>query len=181
MKHLLYGNQVSNDSSDLIMGGLTVTLDTSVVNKDKSEQINRVVKNLEVNIAITSVTNREQMLNEGNPDVLVETAVWGESMWGGAKWANSTDLLEAILAVSCNGSFPVIGKRGKLSKTEKHQLRDAMILNTHVREGRDIFVSDDIKAIGRTGTKTRTSLEELCDTKIMTSLEFIGYCESLNS
>ena len=54
-----------------------------------------------------------------------------------------------------------------------------MILEAHSREGRDILVSNDVKAFGREGDHRRKSLEALCRTRIMTVDEFCDYADSL--
>lgn len=186
------------------MSQITITLDTSVVNRNQQgeidiQEITDAAKGLNINIAKTSVANREQGVDPGDQEDVLETAVWNESVWGQARWggplpetfvlneslldqavlADSGDMLEAILKVSTNGSFPASGKRNNLTETQKHQLRDAMTLEAHVREGRDIFVSDDTKAIGKPGSELRSKLQAMCQTKLMTKVEFIEYCKAL--
>jgi len=63
-------------------------------------------------------------------------------------------------------------------------LRDAMILEAHVRDGRDIFVTRDTRAyVGRGGDKNvlRSKLEGLFSTRIMTVDEFCAECERLRA
>ncbi len=92
----------------------------------------------------------------------------------------STSRFEAILTVISNGSFPKPGRRGgSLSGGERRQLRDAMILEAHARESRDVLVSNDAKGfIGNDGSK-RAKLEALCRTQIMTVDEFCAYASGL--
>lgn len=178
------------------MKSQTITVDTNVVNNKRLSEIQAAVRDLPLSIAKTTVTNREQGLQADTSEDLVETAVWGESKWGRAKWGgdlaetlvigesqiglsvigNTGDLLEVLLKVISNGSFPPQGKRDNLTDSQKRQLRDAMILHTHVREGRDIFVSDDARGFGRSGSDLRKKLVSICHTKIMSSEEFIAYC-----
>ena len=48
---------------------------------------------------------------------------------------------------------------------------------THVREGRDIFVTDGVKAFGGEYSAQRERLEELGRTRIMTLAEFGRFCQ----
>jgi hypothetical protein len=73
------------------------------------------------------------------------------------------------------------GQRDDPSTGERRQLRDAMILQAHARDGRDILVSDDVKAFGREGDDRRRKLEALCGTRIMTVDEFCGYAKQGHS
>jgi hypothetical protein len=123
---------------------------------------------------------------------VAETLVWNESKWGESVWGGTVresfvldesrldegalaeddrgSRLEAILQVIGNGSFPPSDKRESLTTGERRQLRDAMALEAHVREGRDVFVSDDVKAFVR--GRRRELLESLCRTRIATVDEF---------
>jgi len=58
---------------------------------------------------------------------------------------------------------------------ERRQVRDAMALSDHVREGRDVFITTDAKAFINHGR--REKLEALCSTRIMTPEEFIEWCQ----
>jgi hypothetical protein len=73
------------------------------------------------------------------------------------------------------------GQRDDLSTGERRQLRDAMILQAHARDGRDILVCDDVKAFGREGDDRGRKLEALCGTRIMTVDEFCGYAKQGHS
>ena len=54
-----------------------------------------------------------------------------------------------------------------------------MIFCAHVREGRDIFLSDNVKAFGREGSPQRQRMSALAlRTKIMTRAEFERFCEA---
>ena len=104
--------------------------------------------------------------------MITESVVWGESRWGGAVWGSSesSDRLEAILRIISNGSFPRKGGRADLSRVQRRQLRDAMILEAHVRSGRDIFITNDETGFVNHGR--REILETQCGTRIMTAKEF---------
>jgi hypothetical protein len=80
----------------------------------------------------------------------------------------STNTLEKLPHVLSNGSFPPV--RANLSAGERRQLRDALILEAHIREGRTIFVTNDERAFIRDGP--RVKLEALFPVRIMTREEF---------
>lgn len=182
---------------------LRVTVDTNVLEGDM-RRIRDAVKGLDVEIALTTVTLRERGTTKPpEQSVVAETGVWNESRWGEFVWgpsppvfetltlgesrlgmaalgsAESSQRFEAILAVTGNGSFPKPGERDELSEGERRQLRDAMILEPHAREARDILVSNDRRAfIGKDGEKRRR-LEAICATRIMTVDEFCDEVASL--
>jgi hypothetical protein len=129
-----------------------------------------------------------------------ETGVWNESLWGEAVWGPSPPVyetltldesrlgmavlggdespsrFEAILAIIGDGSFPRRGEREELTDGQRRQLRDAMILEAHTRNGRDVLVSNDVKAFGR---EKRSKLEAVCHTKIRTVDEFCREVETI--
>ena len=86
-------------------------------------------------------------------------------MYGGT----DDERLERIIAIISNGSFPK--DRNHLTGPQRNQFRDALILYAHVRERRDIFVSDDQRAFIR--SDRRKLLETEFGTRIMTRGEFI--------
>ena len=89
-------------------------------------------------------------------------------------------LFDAILAIVGSGSFPP-GQRENLTVGQRRQLRDAMILEAHAREGRDVLVTDDVRGfVGKDGEKRR-KLEALCQTRVMTVYEFCTEAPSLGS
>jgi hypothetical protein len=104
----------------------------------------------------------------------------GESPMGVGVLGNQADadLFERTIAVITNGSFPKRGSRGKLTPSQKHQMRDAMILCTHVREGRNVFVTDDKTAFGEDGSEQRQRVMGLAPTRIMTLEEFERFCSA---
>jgi hypothetical protein len=168
-----------------------VTLDTNTI--DHRERIEESCAGLAVEFAYTTVTDRE---TEGTPfatggaDVLetlvldesrlgqavfgrsmVETGVHGESRYGQAVYASPHGTsLDEILAAIGNGSFPRPGARESLTAPQRRQLRDAMVLEAHARERRDVLVSEDRRAFINHGRRER--LEALCGTRIMTVDEF---------
>lgn len=109
--------------------------------------------------------------------------VLGESVLGGAVLGSEgdSDRYERLLALLSGGGFPKPGKRGNLTTGHKHLQRDVMILAAHARERRDIFVSNDTKAIGRAGEPLREQLQQEFGIRAMTLDEFIAYCASLRS
>lgn len=117
----------------------------------------------------------------GGGGVIYETWVLGESPLGSAVLGDddAPSRFEAILHVIGTASFPKLGLRDSMTPGQKRQLRDAMILEAHAREGRDVLISDDRKGfIGKDG-ENRRRLEALCATKIMTVDEFCDYAASL--
>ncbi len=129
---------------------MRVTLDTNVIDRD---EIIRAGLENSMELAFVSVTGREventpfaKQLEKLNS--VAETAVWDESRWDESKWG-SREILETVLEVVTNRSFPA--DRRHLTAGQRRQLRDGMILATHVIEGRNIFVTDDIKGFIRDG------------------------------
>ncbi len=87
-------------------------------------------------------------------------------------------LFERILDVMSSRSFPRPGHGSTLTEGERNQMRNAMIFCTRVREGRDIFVTDDV-TFGSEGSAQRQQLSALApQTKIMTLPEFERYCDT---
>lgn len=126
-----------------------------------------------------------------------ETAVYGESRYGRARYAravpetmvidespldgsvlgapDSPATLHAILTVVSNHAFP--RQRVEMTKGQRRQLRDAMALEAHARDRRDVFVSEDVTAFVRHGR--RDKLERLCQTRILTVDEFCASVATL--
>jgi hypothetical protein len=182
---------------------LRVTVDTNVLDTDKVRRIRDAVQGLDIELAPTTVTIRERPGNPPRAQVVPETMVWGESRWEEGVWGPSPPVsetwtlgesplgmaalgddespsrFEAVLKVISNGSFPKLGARDSLTHGEQNQLRDAMILEAHARECRDILISNDVKAfIGKDGSKRRR-LEALSGSRIMTVDEFCAYASGL--
>ena len=102
---------------------------------------------------------------------------WDESRWDSAVWASDDSPLEEVLSTISNGSFPAPSQRSHLTRGERKQLRDAMILEAHLRENRDIFVTDDRRAFINRELAQR--LEARFATRIMTSVQFREHCRGL--
>ncbi len=154
---------------------LRVSLDTDVLPAD---DLIAAAAGFDVSFAVCSVTQRETegsslLAGARSIEAVLEVAVLGESRWGEAVWGSSAiaDILETTLAIISNGSFPK--DRSTLSRGQQHQLRDAMILEAHIRSGRDILVSNDRKAFFNFGR--REALQEHFGVRIMTSVEFEEY------
>jgi len=163
---------------------LKITLDTNTV---RPEQLSPAISKVRggVDVATTTTVAREigptyhTSLHELH--ILPEFWVMGESPMGVAVLARETerDLFEATLVAITNGSFPSRENRSTLTQGQRNQLRDAMIFCTHVREGRDIFVTNDVKALGSEGSEQRLRVNTVAPkTKIMTLPEFERYCEA---
>jgi hypothetical protein len=177
---------------------LRVTIDTNVLDKEKIARIQEAAAGLDVELAFTTVAERERpgsVLEFVVTDQVRDTMVWGEGRWDEAVWGgpvyesailgesvvglavlggdDSASRLEGILRVVGSGSFPKPGQRDNLNRGERNQLRDAIALEAHARKGRDVFVSDDVTAFGRSGDDARRQrLEGLCQTRIVTVDEF---------
>lgn len=175
---------------------LRVTLDTTAIGPERRSAIEAACASASCTVEIkhTTVSDRE---TAGTPyatrgdAAVAETGVWDESIWdegavyGGAAVSESAVLgeslvdsfvvagddspLEEILRIITSGSFPAPGARDNLTENQRHQLRDAMALEAHIRNGRDVFVSDDARAFINHGR--RAKLEALCSTRIMTTDE----------
>lgn len=181
---------------------LKITLDTNQIGNKELPKIKNALVGLTAEVATISVTDREIRGSNIKPfgNIVLETGVWDESEWDKMVWGesitegfilgeselgkaklgsdNSSSVFEEILKIISGGSFPKIGTRENLSIGEKHQLRDTMILEAHVREKRDILISDDKKAYIGHDSSHRQTLEARFGIKIMTSEEFINWAKS---
>lgn len=128
-----------------------------------------------IEVAAVSVSGRE--LEKSDIKILTaqipETAVSSESRWNEGVFASDDDPLEDVLSIISNGSFPGPAARNKLTDGQRRQLRDAMIFAAHVREERDIFVTNDSRAFLKESRKEK--LEKKYNTRIMIRTEFISY------
>jgi len=157
----------------------TVTVDTNVITIDELFEKGRAC-GFEMNkVTVTKRELEPSSLVNAQRDLgtILETAVWGESRWDECEWSDdeSKDFLEEIFRIISSDSFPK--ERDSLSNGQRRQLRDAMIFQAHFRDNRDIFVSDDKKAFINNGR--RAILENTFNTKILTSEEFLEYCQNL--
>jgi hypothetical protein len=151
----------------------TVTFDSTARPDDPI-----VVKAMDagLHVAFASVSLKEP---RGTPDFVVkirahellpELGIFDEGQFGEARFAGqpSSERLENILAIVSNRGFPTNGCQ--LTKGERHQLRDALILEAHSAAGRKIFVTNDSKAFITNGRRER--LEALLGTRILNHSEF---------
>jgi hypothetical protein len=159
-----------------------ITLDT---NTFPLEQALRALGGITADVAVTTVITRELERSDWHHESLTlrqlpETAVLDESRYGSAVYGGDADeaCFERALVAITNGSFPKKGQRENLTDGQRRQMRDAMIFCTHVREERDIFVSDDEAAFGTEGSAQRLRTAALGKTKIMTLSEFEAFCRS---
>jgi hypothetical protein len=160
---------------------LTITLDT---NTFPLERALSALRGRRVDVATTTVTTRELAGSDWHSESLTlrqlaETWVLGESPLGTAVLGSEEQaaFFENALRVLTNGSFPRRGQRGALTASQRRQMRDAMAFCTHVREGRDIFVTNDKKAFGINGSDQRQRVEAL-GARVMTLVEFEEFCRS---
>lgn len=156
---------------------LKVTLDTNAVEQRTHARIAEAcgAAGVPVEIVQTSVTARElegSSIDAPGP-LILETAVFGESRYGQAVYGSELDAerYEEILRVIGHGSFPPRGKRDSLTRGQRRQLRDAIILSARSREGRAVFVTDDKRAFISHGK--REALEAICGTRIRIADEFV--------
>lgn len=177
---------------------LKITVDTNIIIDHQHGKFDLVAlsKRHSLDIVVVTVTERElkskvvdiialRRLDEaakfGEPrsvDTISETFVLGESALGKGSLGGQTsvDSLETILKILTDGSFPKRGRRQSLNRGERNQLRDAMILEAHIREKRDLFVSNDRRAfIGNVNNEKRRQLEQLFSIQIMRMDEFLNY------
>jgi hypothetical protein len=161
----------------------TVTVDTNTVDDPRVVEAARLAG---FDLVRTTVTDREMesfgiqtALPQHTP--VYEPFVLGESRLGFAVLGSEavSETFERLLRVISNGSFPPRDRRSNLSRGERRQLRDAMILSAHIREGRQLFVTNDVKGFVQGGR--REVLEREFGTKIMTAEEFLRLCESGSS
>ena len=156
----------------------TVTFDTNLVDDEELFAAARVAG---FAVAHTTVTNRELsgsgvVPSGGRRGDLLETAVVGESIVGLCVVGSDSDArnFERVLEIISSGSFPQGAKRNTMSQGQQRQVRDAMIFCTHVRETRDVFVTNDLRGFIRRGH--RETLEREFSTKIHTAEEFLKLC-----
>ena len=155
-----------------------VTLDTGVL---PAEDLVHASQRFNCEFVVVTVTTREL---KGTPrevplvpySAIPETAVWSESRWDHATWGSevSVTTLEEILKVISSGAFP--NSRDNLSKGQLHQLRDAMILEAHVSQQRDILVTNDSRAFIRHGK--REELTTRFGVRIMLRADFLQECSA---
>ena len=158
---------------------MKITLDANTL--DKFDLIRKAQQN-GLDLVVTTVTERE--LAGYNTNIssgmgkIPEVLVLNESPLGVAALGSNDDrdTIEELLRIISNGSFPAKGSRESLSPGQQRQLRDAMAFASHVRERRDIFVTDDEKGFIRHGR--RSCLEGTYSTRIMTTQEFLEYLDS---
>ncbi|MFA6271583.1 MAG: hypothetical protein WC693_00550 [Patescibacteria group bacterium] len=155
-----------------------ITIDTNVL---PLSEIDEKLLNQYFEVAYTSVTEREVNGTSFEKEIIklkkiFESGIWGESTWGNAVFAGEENKLNDIIQIISSSSFPI--ERENLTAIQKKQLRDAMILEAHFREKRNIFVTNDNKAF--INYEKREKLEKLLHTKIMTKREFINLLNKLN-
>ncbi|MGE8178558.1 hypothetical protein [Pseudomonas fluorescens] len=133
-------------------------------------------------LEVVSVTNREL----ANTDLAAgaatlgetpETLVLSESYFGMAVLGDLSQFFdfEKILAILSSNGFP--RNRETLTARQRNQLRDAMILQSHIRSGKKIFVSNDSRGFVKNGR--REVFENLFGIRIFTKPEFIEHCEAV--
>jgi hypothetical protein len=173
----------------------TITLDTSCLDDGDVERVltSAADGGFEVDVRTVTVSARESGQPELRSHAIPDPMVWDESRWDEGAWGSDATVqelvvldetpldsgllaglddltrFEAILRVISNGSFPKPGERDAMTVGQLHQLRDAMALEAHARDGRTVFVTRDRKGFIDGGR--RETLEGLCSTRIVTPEE----------
>ncbi len=155
---------------------IKITLDTNVL---PAEDLLAAASEFDCDFAVVSVTEREV---DGTPfevhlqpfGRVHENGVYSEARYGQAVYASEAlaETLDKILDVLSSGSFP--RSPANLSHGQRRQFRDALILEAHIREGRNIFVTNDERGFIRDGR--REKLEALFPVRILTRAEFSNAC-----
>jgi hypothetical protein len=155
---------------------IKVTLDTSIL---PAQDLIEAAKPFPCEFATVTVTHREV---EGTRfevhlqgcDSVFEMGLINEGRVGKSVVVSemSAQRLNDILKIISNGSFP--RSRERLSKNQLHQLRDALIMEAHIRSGRDVFVTKDAKAFVDYGK--REALAAKFGVRIMSRDEFRRSC-----
>ena len=151
----------------------TVTIDTNVL---PAQDLIELAAERGFDVAVVSVTEREVgsrniRLQVNGLGKLLELGIVDESEMDNFVVGSTDDYLEYILQIISSGSFPKSGFRGQLTDSQHRQLRDAMILEAHAREKRDIFVTNDKKGFINNGR--RDELQTVLKTRILTREEFL--------
>ena len=153
---------------------LTATFDTNVFPAAPLIERARLsgIQACAVTVSVREVEGSSLEAELAALQALPEVAVWNESRWDQANWAGDDNAapLERALQVLSNGSFPPSAQRTSLSPGQRRQLRDAIILATHVREHRDILVSNDRRAFIDNGR--RETIQSEFGTRVLTVPEF---------
>ena len=131
-----------------------VTLDTSAI--DNLPRVKDHAARLGYEVQVVSTTAREVEGSSLQESVeymhrVLEVAHWGEFKWGQAVWSGPEKkrVIETALDIIASGGFPK--NHTALTENQKRQLRDARILEAHVRSGADLFVTNDKKGFVRHG------------------------------
>jgi hypothetical protein len=167
---------------------LRVTLDTNVLDQRTLPAIEAAAKDLPVELAAVTVSDREQRFFEHSravpPRHVPESAIWNESGWNTSVWGTPHDgeVLRDVLTVMSSSNRTLTTKPpDAMSDGERRLFRDVMIFQAHVRDRRDILVTNDRRGfIGKDGV-IRATLEGRYATRIMTPDEFLAHCDQLRA
>ena len=154
----------------------SVTIDTNIFPLDNLQHL---AEEAGFVLEVSSVTNRElegtdlsdsaQSLGE-----TLETFHFGEGTWGSMVFGSTDDAsdFEKILRIISSGSHPK--NREDLTPAQLNQRRDALILQSHIRSGKRVFISNDGRGFIKHGK--RELLEKTFSIKIFNRTEFAAYC-----
>jgi hypothetical protein len=111
----------------------------------------------------------------GRVVALAERSSSGHPAAEPASHAGREEFIETVLYVISAGSFPLA--RDHLTPDRRRQLHNAIALEAHARDERDVFVTEDTESFISDGRRAR--LEKLCSTSIMRVAEFEEFLERL--
>jgi len=160
----------------------SVTFDTNVLPaRRQPDDLIKLAGSKGLDLARVVVTDRELEGTDIRVDIvglnpIPASTAWAEAYWDKSVWASDESILGEILKIISNGSFPQ--SRDNLNDGEKRQLRDALILDAHVQQGRYILVTKDTRGFVRHGR--REKFEGLYEIKIMTKEEFREFLRGLD-
>ena len=151
-----------------------VTLDTSAIDDLLSVKNHAARLGYEVQVVSTTLGEVDgtsfQNSAECIPRVL-EVAQWGEARWGQAVWSGPDNrrVIKTALDIIASGGFPK--NRAELTENQKRQLRDARIIEAHVRSGATLFVTNDKRGFVSHGR--REAFQKQLGVQILLAPEFL--------
>ncbi|WJD61302.1 hypothetical protein [Pseudomonas kurunegalensis] len=154
-----------------------VTVDTNILPID---DLQAIAESSGYALQIISVTYRELAITDlleqaSSLPRVPESAMFGESFWGAHfGGVEDAEIFEDVLRIISSGSFPPPEKRENLTPPQVNQLRDALILQAHIRTGNKVFVTGDAKAYVNHGR--RSIFEDKYGVTIFSRVEFKDHC-----
>ncbi len=153
-----------------------ITLDTNVLPAD---DLLRSVPEGTCEFAVISVTEDETAgtgiaISLRSLERVPELLGYGQGPYGAHAYGGVPDkeCCKTALTIISNGALSDPFNHATLTDGERRQQRDAVIMCTHVRDQRDIFVTNDVRGFIRGGR--REQLQAAFRTTIMTRDEFMA-------